>query len=29
MAEVVANTARLTQDDRLAIGEYLKSLPPR
>ena len=29
MAEVVANTARLSKDDRLAIGEYVKSLPPR
>ena len=27
MAEVVANTAQLSKDDRLAIGEYIKSLP--
>lgn len=29
MAEVVSNTAHLSQDDRLAIGEYIKSVPPR
>jgi mono/diheme cytochrome c family protein len=29
MAEVVSNTAHLSKDDRLAIGEYIKSLPPR
>jgi mono/diheme cytochrome c family protein len=29
MAEVVRNTAHLSNDDRLAIGEYIKSLPPR
>jgi mono/diheme cytochrome c family protein len=29
MDEVVRNTAHLSKDDRLAIGEYLKSLPPR
>jgi mono/diheme cytochrome c family protein len=29
MGEVVRNTAHLSKDDRLAIGEYIKSLPPR
>jgi mono/diheme cytochrome c family protein len=29
MGEVVRNIAHLSQDDRLAIGEYIKSLPPR
>jgi hypothetical protein len=29
MGEVVRNTAHLSMDDRLAIGEYIKSLPPR
>jgi mono/diheme cytochrome c family protein len=29
MTEVVRNTAQLSKDDRLAIGEYIKSLPPR
>jgi len=29
MDEVVRNTAHLSKDDRMAIGEYLKSLPPR
>jgi mono/diheme cytochrome c family protein len=29
MADVVANTARLTADDRAAMAAYLKSLPPR
>jgi mono/diheme cytochrome c family protein len=29
MTEVVRNTAQLSKDDRMAIGEYLKSLPPR
>lgn len=29
MSEVVRNTAHLSQDDRIAIGEYIKSLPPR
>jgi mono/diheme cytochrome c family protein len=28
MAEVVRNTAQLTDDDRLAIAVYIKSLPP-
>ncbi len=29
MADVVENTAELSQDDRLAIASYLKSLPPK
>jgi mono/diheme cytochrome c family protein len=29
MGEVVRNTAQLSKDDRLAMGEYIKSLPPR
>jgi mono/diheme cytochrome c family protein len=29
MAEVVANTAHLSKGGRMAIGEYIKSLPPR
>ncbi len=29
MAEIVRNTARLTDDDRRAIAIYLKSLPPK
>lgn len=29
MTEVVRNTAQLSKDDRMAIGQYLKSLPPR
>jgi mono/diheme cytochrome c family protein len=29
MAEIVHNTARLTDDDRRAIAAYLKSLPPK
>ena len=29
MAEIVRNTARLTDDDRRAIAAYLKSLPPK
>ena len=29
MSEVVRNTAHLSQDDRIAIGEYIKSLAPR
>jgi mono/diheme cytochrome c family protein len=29
MTEVVRNTAQLTKDDRLAIADYIKSLPPR
>ena len=29
MREVVSNTARLTEADRLAMATYLKSLPPR
>jgi mono/diheme cytochrome c family protein len=29
MADVVANTAKLTQHDRAAIAAYLRSLPPR
>ena len=28
MGEVVHNTSQLTDDDRLAIGTYIKSLPP-
>ena len=28
MAEVIANTAKLTEDDRMAIAAYLKALPP-
>ena len=29
MAEIVRNTARLTDDDRRAIAAYLKSLPAK
>jgi mono/diheme cytochrome c family protein len=29
MTEVVRNTAQLSKDDRMAIGEYIKSLPAR
>jgi mono/diheme cytochrome c family protein len=29
MAEVIKTTARLTEDDRAAIGAYLKAVPPR
>lgn len=29
MADVVANTARLTAEDRAAMAAYIKSLPPR
>jgi mono/diheme cytochrome c family protein len=29
MAEVIANTAKLSADDRLAMAEYIKSLPAR
>ena len=29
MAEIVRNTARLTDDDRKAIAMYLKALPPK
>jgi mono/diheme cytochrome c family protein len=29
MGEVVRNTAKLSKDDRLAMAEYIKSLPPR
>jgi mono/diheme cytochrome c family protein len=29
MAEVIANTSKLTPDDRMAIAVYIKSLPPR
>jgi len=29
MAEIVRNTARLTDDDRRAIAAYLKTLPPK
>jgi mono/diheme cytochrome c family protein len=29
MAEIVRNTARLTDDDRRAIAAYLKALPPK
>jgi mono/diheme cytochrome c family protein len=29
MAEIVRNTKRLTDDDRRAIGAYLKALPPK
>jgi mono/diheme cytochrome c family protein len=29
MVEVVRNTSQLSKDDRLAIAEYVKSLPPR
>jgi mono/diheme cytochrome c family protein len=29
MAEIVRNTARLTDDDRRAIATYLKALPPK
>jgi mono/diheme cytochrome c family protein len=29
MAEIVRNTARLTEDDRRAIAAYLKTLPPK
>jgi mono/diheme cytochrome c family protein len=29
MADVVRNTAKLTDADRAAIADYLKGLPPR
>jgi mono/diheme cytochrome c family protein len=29
MADVIANTGKLTADDRQAMAEYIKSLPPR
>ncbi len=29
MADVVANTSKLSAEDRAAIAAYLKSLPPR
>jgi mono/diheme cytochrome c family protein len=29
MAEVIANTSKLTADDRQAMAEYIKSLSPR
>jgi mono/diheme cytochrome c family protein len=29
MAEIVRNTARLTEDDRRAIAAYLKTIPPK
>jgi len=29
MAEIVRNTARLTDDDRRAIAAYLKTVPPK
>jgi mono/diheme cytochrome c family protein len=29
MAEVIANTSKLTADDRQAMAEYIKTLPPR
>jgi mono/diheme cytochrome c family protein len=29
MVEVVRNTSQLSKDDRLAIADYIKSLPPR
>jgi mono/diheme cytochrome c family protein len=28
MARVIKNTSQLSQEDRAAIAEYLKSLPP-
>jgi mono/diheme cytochrome c family protein len=29
MSEVIANTSKLTAEDRAAMADYLKSLPPR
>ena len=29
MSDVIANTAKLSAEDRAAMAAYLKSLPPR
>ena len=29
MSDVIANTSKLTPEDRAAMAAYLKSLPPR